>query len=103
MIAYKLVRQLKNGEISPLFINKKLRLPIGEWLPAEEHPTKGFTFRPFWHCTSKMEADHLSKKNRVWVEVEIRDFTEQVRPEKQGGKWFLANYMKIIKIIPWQE
>lgn len=35
MIAYKLCRVLKNGEITSLFINKKKRLPIGEWFESK--------------------------------------------------------------------
>jgi len=96
MRVYKLFRVLKSGEITPLFINKTQRLPIGEWLEAEEHRTKGFAFRPGWHCTSKPEAPHLSNKGRAWYEVEIEDYTDFKRPESQGGLWHLANRMKII-------
>lgn len=46
-----------------------------------------------------MIAPHLSREGRVWIEVEIKDFEEFSRPEHQGGLWFLANKMKIIKII----
>lgn len=99
MIAYKLCRLLKNGDITPLFINKKLRLIFNEWLDAECHPTKGFAVRPFWHCTSNPVAPHLSKKNRVWIKLEIEDFTEFHRPESQGGKWFLAKRIKLLEII----
>lgn len=99
MIAYKLVRQLKSGELSPLFINKKLRLPFNKWLEAENHPTKGFKERMGWHCTKEMNAPHLSKKDRVWIEVEIEDYVEYDRPESQGGTWLLANKMKINKIV----
>ena len=99
MIAYKLCRLLKNGEITSLFINKKNRLPIGEWMKAENYPTKGFKERPFWHCTGKMDAPHLSKKNRVWCKVEIEDWEEFNRPDSQGGKWYLANRIKIIELI----
>ena len=98
MIAYKLVRLLKSGEITPLFINKKQRLPIGVWLDAENHPTEGYKVRPYWHCTSEMKAPHLSTVGRVWVEVEIDDFKEFDRPAHQGGLWYLANKMKINKI-----
>ncbi len=99
MKAYKLVRQLKNGEITSLFINKKERLSLNKWLDAEHHPTKGFKVRPFWHCTSEMKAPHLSKKDRVWVELEMEDVIEFKRPVSQGGLWFLANRIKIIRII----
>ena len=96
MRAYKLFRLLKSGEITPLFINKTKRLPIGEWMPAEAHRTKGFAYRPGWHCTSKPEAPHLSNKGRVWYEVEIEDYKDVLRPKSQGGLWYLANEMKII-------
>jgi len=102
MKAYKLVRQMKDGSLSPLFINQKSRLPIGEWLQAEKCHNRekdGFKYRPFWHCTAKPIAPHLSKKNRVWVEIEMEDYTEYNRPEHQGGKWFLSERVKLIKII----
>lgn len=97
MVAYKLIRKLKDGSLSPLFINKKLRIPIGVWLEAEAHQTKGFAFRPGWHCTLKPVAPHLSTKGRIWVEVEIEDYETYNRPESQGGTWVLAKKMKIIK------
>jgi len=95
--SYKLFRQLKSGEITSLFINKKERLQKGVWIEAREFPTKGFKFRPFWHCTEKPEAPHLSEKNRVWLKVEMQDFEVYERPEHQGGKWFLARRIKIIE------
>ena len=98
MIAYKLCRKLKSGEISSLFINKKKRLPIGKWMEAESHPTKGFKERPFWHCTAEMKAPHLSEKDRVWCKVEIDEWEEFNRPESQGGKWYLAKRIKILNI-----
>lgn len=99
MKAYKLVRKMKDGSLSSLFINKTKRLPIGIWMKAEEHNTKGFAFRPGWHCTLKPEAPHLSPKGRVWVEVEVDDFTYEKRPESQGGTWLLAKAMRITKEI----
>ena len=97
MIAYKLFRKLKSGEITSLFINKTRRLPLEEWLEAEEYPTKGYAFRPFWHCTEQPVAPHLSEKGRVWLRVEMDDYEEFQRPDSQGGKWFLANKIKILK------
>jgi hypothetical protein len=47
MIVYKLFRQLKNGDITPLFINKTKRLPFNEWMNAESHPTKGLLLDRF--------------------------------------------------------
>jgi hypothetical protein len=97
MIAYKLFRNMKDGTIAPLFINKKARLKINEWLQAEPHLTKGFAFRPGWHCTLLPIAPHLSMKGRSWYVVEIEDFTTYNRPESQGGTWVLANKLKILE------
>lgn len=99
MIAYKLCRQLKSGEITPLFINKQFKIPFNEWLNAESHPTKGFKLRPFWHCTSQPIAPHLSEKGRVWVKLEIEDYEEFKRPNNQGGLWFLASRVKFLEIV----
>jgi hypothetical protein len=101
MIAYKLVRKMKDGSLAPLFINAKSRMKVGEWMPAEDHPTKGFAYRPGWHCTLKPEAPHLAENPkggapRVWVKVEIRDYKTYDRPESQGGTWVLAQEMKIL-------
>ena len=97
MIAYKLFRLLKDGKIAPLFINKKLRLEYNKWYQAEAHKTKGFAFRPGWHVIAKPYAPHLSMKNRIWKKVEIEDYQEINRPASQGGKWYLANKMRVIE------
>lgn len=102
MKAYKLVRKMKDGSLAPLFINAKSRMEIGKWMPAEDHPTKGFAHRPGWHCTLKPVAPHLAEnpKNgspRVWVEVEISDYELYDRPESQGGTWVLAQAMKVVR------
>lgn len=99
MKAYKLFRELKDGSISSLFINKKARYPFNKWLEAECFPTKGFAVRPFWHCTSQPIAPHLSMKGRVWCEVEMKDYEEFKRPQQQGGLWFLAKKVKIIEKV----
>ena len=96
MIAYKLLRKRKYGSLGPLFINARMRVPVGAWLTAEDHPTKGFAHRPGWHCTERPYAPHLSMKGRVWCVVEISDYADHVRPKNQGGRWFLANHMKVI-------
>lgn len=96
MIAYKLLRIRKDGSIGPLFINQKQRVPIGEWLDAEDHPTSGFAHRPGWHCTHRPRAPHLSMKGRHWYAVEVADWVEHVRPANQGGLWYLAQRMKVL-------
>jgi hypothetical protein len=99
MIAYKLFRQRKDGSLGPLFINRKQRIELHKTYPAEEHLTKGFAFRPGWHCCSEMKAPHLSKKERVWCKVEVNDYTEHQRPESQGGLWYTANSMKVLEVM----
>ena len=95
--SYKLFRELKSGEITSLFINKTERLKRNVWLEAKCYPTVGYKIRPFWHCTEKPEAPHLTNKGRVWVKVEMEDYSEFNRPISQGGKWFLAKRIKILK------
>lgn len=96
MIAWKLFRQMKDGSIAPLFINKRLRLTPGVWYGAECHPTKGFKVRPGWHVCGSPNAPHLSMKGRVWRRVEIDNFTYEERPMSQGGIWFVAMRMRVL-------
>jgi len=96
MRAYKLVRQMKDGSLSSLFIGKRNRLPVGKWLQAECLPTKGYAVRAGWHCTHKPQAPHLTMNGRAWVEVEIEEYEEFPRPEQQGGMWYIAQRMRIL-------
>ena len=97
MKAYKLIRKMKDGSLSPLFINQTSRVPVGVWMEAELHERKGFAVRKGWHCTLEKNAPHLSEKNRIWVEVEVEDYELYDRPESQGGTWVLAQKMKIVR------
>ena len=99
MIAYKLLRVRRDLSLGPLFINRKQVIPIGEWLIAEAHRTKGYAFRPGWHAAPKPCAPHLSTKGRVWCRVEIEDYEELKRPESQGGTWWLAKRMRVLETI----
>lgn len=100
LIGYKLFTQRKDGTIGPLFINKRLRIPSGRWMPAEKnYKTKGFSYRPFWHVTSKPVAPHLKENGRVWYRVLIRDFTKMERPPSQGGLWYLADQMMVMSKV----
>ena len=96
---YKLVRLRKNGTLASLFINRSATLPIGQWLDAEDHKTDGYAHRVGWHLLYKPEAPHLSKKGRVWVLCEAEDVETFTRPESQGGRWALAQRIKILKIL----
>lgn len=102
IVAYKLFRERKDGSITSLFINKTRTLPIGEWVDAENIPTKGFAERPYWHCTAEPVAPHLKMKLksgevRVWKKIMMENFTEFKRPENQGGLWFLAKRIMIVE------
>ena len=108
MKAYKLLRIKKDGKLYPLFINKTVETPIGEWMQAEFHPTAGFQPRKGWHCCFQPLAPHLKLKlangeQRVWVECEVEDYTAYDRPESQGGAWILAQRMKINRIMDIEE
>ena len=96
--AYKLLRIRKsNNTLGPLFINKRQVIPIGPWMRAEAHRTKNFVFRPGWHCSPNPSAPHLGMKGRRWYEVEIRDFVPLKRPVSQGGTWYLAQRMRVVR------
>lgn len=97
MKAYKLMRVLKNGDITSLFINKQKRIKLNEWMTARCYPTKGFAFRFGFHTLPAPFAPHLSKDGRAWFEVEIEDFRPFSRPRTQGGKWYLSKKMKVVK------
>lgn len=99
IIGYKLFRVRKDGTLGPLFINARQRIPLGEWIPAGDHPTKGYAHRPGWHAGHQPVAPHLSEKGRVWFKVLLRDVTEYDRPEHQGGKWFVAGSMKVLEEV----
>lgn len=100
MIAYKLLKRRRDGSIGPLFINARARLEVGVWYEAEDHPTKGFAHRPGWHCTLKPVAPHLKEQTttqkREWFQVEIEDYEFHDRPLSQGGRWALAQRMRIV-------
>lgn len=97
VIGYKLFRVRKNGTLGPLFINRRLVVPVGEWLPAEDHPTKGYAHRPGWHAAIAPEAPHLSEKGRVWRRVALRGVRRYARPERQGGEWLLADELMVLE------
>lgn len=97
---YKLMRVRRNGTLGPLFINRKQVIPVGQWLDAENHPTKGYAIRPGWHMTDQPEAPHLSMAGRVWCEVEAQECSYWNRPAKQGGRWTIAQRMRVLHIVP---
>lgn len=108
MKAYKLLRKKKDGLLYPLFIHKTFPTPIGEWMQAECFPTKGFAVRKGWHTTFLPIAPHLkielaNGEKRVWCEVEVEDYETYERPESQGGTWILAQQMKVVRELTFEE
>ena len=97
--AYKLLIKRADGTLGPLLINRRQRIPIGEWLEAEDHPTKGYKHRPGWHTLREQCAPHLTERGRVWCKVAIQDVVEFERPAAQGGVWFLAQHMKVLEVL----
>ena len=103
--AFKLMEIDNDGNLFPLFINKKDPLPLGKWMEAGCHPTKGFAVRPGWHCCSKIDAPHLklrpqNGRRRIWAKVQIQSYRSEQRPESQGGVWYLAKRMRITGVLP---
>ena len=99
MIVYKLFRLMSDGQLASLFIEKPARRPVGEWMEAEFHPTKGYAERQGWHCCLKPEAPHLSERDRVWAKCEVDDYEFFERPANQGGTWVLAQRLKIMEVL----
>ena len=98
MIGYKLFRKRKDGSYGPLFINCKQRLEIGVEYRAESHYKKGYAWRPGWHICRAPVAPHLKMKpDRVWCKVHFVILDKIVRPENQGGVWYLGARMTILE------
>lgn len=94
---FKLFRVRKDGTIGPLFINARMRVPLGVWLPAEDHPTPGYAHRPGWHAALTPEAPHLATgPGRAWFAVELRGVRRFPRPQSQGGTWLLADALLVV-------
>ena len=102
---WKLFKLRRNGTLGPLFINARQVVPVGEWLEAEDHPTKGFAHRPGWHACFQPVAPHLSENpksgpRRVWARCEAEGLTTYDRPESQGGAWVLARRLRVLETYP---
>lgn len=108
MTAYKLMRLGKDGQVYPLFINKKEPTRFGVDLKAECYPTPGFQVRQGYHACFIPYAPHLkenlaSGEKRVWVQIKVNDWVTYERPVSQGGKWILAQKMNAERILSYEE
>ena len=89
---YKLFEMNSEGKLFPLFIGKSEETPIGEWVHANNIPTKGFANRPGWHIGADVPdapwlrgynatdlgpyKSRFVKGKRVWCEVEYNASTD---------------------------
>lgn len=96
VMGWKLLRLRNDGTLGPLFINRRLVIPVGEWLSAEDHPTKGYQRRPGWHAAPERYAPHLSEKGRIWCPVVLKNWVLIKRPAAQGAAWYLAEQMLVL-------
>jgi hypothetical protein len=94
----------RDGTLGSLFINRRQVIPVGVWLEAEDHKTKGFAHRPGWHTTPTTDT-HLAlsakgHKRRVWAQVEIMDYRQlDYRCGDVVTVWYLAEWMRVVKIF----
>jgi hypothetical protein len=94
---YKLFRVTRNG-LKSLFIDRQRQLPEGVWLKARSVRTKGYAYRPGWHVLAKRSAPHLTTKGRTWKIVKMRHvIAVHKRPKTQGGVWYTAREIKIVR------
>jgi hypothetical protein len=106
MIAYKLVRMGRDGQLYPLYVNSTQPFVIGEWMYAEPGPMTEngkvksklgqLAYRPGFHCSDIPYATHIGKKgadgkiafmnaDHVWVEVEIDDTIDYQEEANRNG------------------
>jgi hypothetical protein len=97
--AYKLFRRKQNGTLGSLFINRRADIPVGVWLTAQNFPSSGYAVRPGWHVMPAPVAPHLSDRGREWWVVEIDNYTWFERPAAQGGRWLLAQRLRVIEPV----
>ena len=97
--AYKLLSVKADGELSPLFIDKKQKVKTGEWVHAKSVPTDGFQLRSGWHSCVKPSAPHLTEKGRQWFHIEICNYKKFKKSKTQGGIWYVSEWMKVGKPV----
>ena len=108
--AFKLLRLRADGTLGPLFVGRGLVLRVGETCSARaDLPHPGLAHRPGFHCTAEPRAPHIKLRlkngeRRVWCEVRLTGWvTPHMRPECQGGLWYTAEKMKIVRQLPRKE
>lgn len=109
MIAYKIFKKSKSGLFKPAQVPvarlQHKGYEVGVWYPAENAQPTNLKERIGFHCVNQPSVPHIKiiPNKIVWVEVEIEDYTEIRRPQSQGGLWYLANHLKIIRELSEEE
>jgi hypothetical protein len=98
MTVYKLMKQRKDGTLGPLFINSSQCIPLGSWLKAESHQTKGFAYRPGFHCTLTPKSHIMEKPGRVWVRVRVKNY-KLINKPNSTDQWVLAQQMIVDEVL----
>ena len=102
--AYKLLRLRKDGTLGPLFVGRGLVIEPGrEYVASSTLPHPGLAHRPGFHCCAEPKAPHIKRllktgERRVWCEVEIKHYQEHRRPQCQGGVWYTAANMRVLRV-----
>lgn len=106
MKAYKLLRLRADGTLGPLFVGRgQVMRPRGTYAARADLPHPGLAHRPGFHCTAKPRAPHIKLRlkngeRRVWCEVRLSGWvTPHLRPECQGGLWYTAERMQIVRVL----
>lgn len=98
MVGYKLFEMDKEGNLFPLFIDKKEKIEVDKWSKAKNVPTNGYAKRPGFHIGADVPdapwlkgydgsdygvyRSRFSKGKRVWCEVEYNsnhNYDEEVQ------------------------
>ena len=107
--AYKLFKKRKDGTYGPAQVEQK-NLVCSRYVPgvmyeAEDANPRYLKHRPGFHCCAIPYAPHMKDDmpGRAWCEVLIRVKGTEQRPESQGGLWFLASELLIVREVDGEE
>ncbi|HCW22834.1 MAG TPA: hypothetical protein DGX96_03960 [Lachnospiraceae bacterium] len=109
MIGYKLLK-MKDGNLYPLYVDTKTRIPIGVWVDAKEGERLPngkvksrlgpLQFRPGWHLSEIPLAVHIGIKengvirfmhdDEVWCECEYSDEINYQPVVEKNGRGYRA-------------
>ncbi|MCG5526868.1 hypothetical protein LRF89_06695 [Halorhodospira sp. 9621] len=99
-LGYKLMRRMGDG-YAPLYFCRSHRYQLGDWQEAVDGGRKrGYAHRPFFHICQAPDAPHIRlRAPRVWLLCEFQPHQVFPRPSSQGGDWFLAKWMRLLREV----